>query len=113
MASSMRERIAKIGRAEANIMMDRVLARSIQEQSWGTPPILDAALVLIEADPTQGNRLAGFLRERPPAQITPSLIPKIADQAWAKDLFTYWRGATVEPAVKRAMTTQEKRHGHV
>jgi predicted KAP-like P-loop ATPase len=94
-------------------MMDRVLARAIQEQSWGTPPILDAALALIGADPTQGSRLASFLRDRPPTQITPSLIPKIADQPWAKDLFTHWRGAAVEPVVKRAMTTQEKRHGHV
>lgn len=113
MASSISDRIAKIGRTELSIMMDRILARAVQEQSWGTPPILEAALALINADPTQGSRLAGFLRDRPPAQITPSLIPKLADQPWAKDLFTHLRGTAVDPSVKRAMTTQEKRHGNV
>lgn len=113
MAANMRDRLAKLNRPEVSILMDRVLARAIQEQSWGTPPILDAALALSGADPTQGSRLAGFLRERPFGQITPSLIPKISDQPWAKDLFAHWRGTAVEAAVKRAMTSEGKRHGHV
>ncbi len=113
MAPQLNERLLKLPRTETAILMDRVLSRAIQEQSWGTPSILDAALAVVAADPSQGARVGTFLRERPPAQITPSLVPKIADQAWVKDLFAHWRSAGVDPMVKRAITAQEKKNGHV
>lgn len=113
MAAQLNERLLKLPRTETAIVMDRVLSKAIQEQSWGTPPILDAALAVVAADPSQGARVGTFLRERPPAQITPSLVPKIADQPWAKDLFAHWRSAGVDTTVKRAITAQEKKNGHV
>jgi predicted KAP-like P-loop ATPase len=91
--------------------MDRVLERAGREQSWGTPPILDAAIAVTKADPAQGKRVAAFLRDRPAAQITPSLIPKIGDEPWASDLLEAWRGADVSAQVKRAITLR-KRDGH-
>lgn len=109
MASSIRDRLAKLPRTETAILMDRVLGKALQEQSWGTPAILDAALAVAEADPALGSRLAAFLRERPPSQITPSLVPKIADQTWSRELFAHWQGAGVGPNVKRAITAQGKR----
>ena len=109
MAQSLRQRLSKLTPPELTVIMDRVLEKARQEQSWGTPPILEAALEVAGADASQGRRLAAFLRERPPSQITPSLVPRLADQGWSKDLFAYWRGSSVAAAVKRAITALEKR----
>ena len=109
MAGSLGERLAKVARGDVTILMDRVLGKALQEQSWGTPPILEAVMALVGADPAQGSRLAGFLRERPPSQITPSLIPRIADQPWSRELFQHWLNANVGQSVKRAINAQGKK----
>jgi predicted KAP-like P-loop ATPase len=108
MAASSRDRLAQLSRPETTVIMDRVLEQARREQSWGTPSILEACITVAAADPTQGRRLAAFLRERPPSQITPSLIPRIADQPWAAELLDAWRGTDVSSQVKRAITMQKK-----
>lgn len=108
MAAELHDRLISLPRPEMMVIMDRVLERARQEQEWGTPPILDACLAMTAADPSQGNRLAAFLRERPAAQIKPGIIPKIGDQPWAPDVFKAWRQASVDRAVKSAITKQEK-----
>ncbi len=108
MASELHESLTSLPRPEMTVIMDRLLERARQEQEWGTPPILDACLAVATADPSQGNRLAAFLRERPSAQIKPGIIPKIGDQPWAPDVFEAWRQAGVDRAVKSAITKQEK-----
>jgi predicted KAP-like P-loop ATPase len=112
MAGSMHDRLVRVPRPELTFIMDRVLERARREQSWGTPPILDAAIAVAKADPTQGKRVAAFLRDRPTAQIMPSLIPKIGDELWAADLLEAWRGADVSAQVKRAITVRKK-DGHL
>lgn len=109
MAASLRDRLSKVPRAETAILMDRILSKAVQEQSWGTPPILEAALVIVASDPSQGNRLGAFLRDRPSSQVTPSLIPRIADQSWSRELFAYWQTTSVTGNVKRAITAQGKK----
>jgi predicted KAP-like P-loop ATPase len=106
MASALKERLAKVARAETTVMMDRLLERARQEQEWGVPPILEACLTLAEADPVQGARLAAFLRERPAAQVQPNIVPKIADQPWAPGVLDAWDGSGVARPVKAAI----KRH---
>ena len=113
MAGDMHDRLTGISRQEATIVMDRILERARQVQQWGTPPILDAALAVAAADPVQGPRLAAFLRERPSAQITPSIIPKLADQQWSRELFDTWHGSDVTSQVKRAITQQRGKDGNV
>ena len=54
------------------------------------PPILEACLATAEADPPLGSRLAGFLSDRPVAQIKPNIVPKIGDQPWANSVFEKW-----------------------
>lgn len=103
MATALKERLSKVSRAETTVMMDRLLDRARQEQAWGVPPILEACLALSEADPGQGARLAAFLRERPPVQIEPNIVPKIGDQPWAAGLFRAWEDADVSKPVKAAI----------
>jgi predicted KAP-like P-loop ATPase len=90
MASSIRDRLVVLARSEMSVIMDRLLGRAQQEQEWGTPPILDACLAVALADASQGQRLAGFLRERPAVQIKASIIPKIGDEPWSKSIFDAW-----------------------
>lgn len=108
MAGELHERLSRLPRTESSVVMDRVLERARQEQEWGTPPILDATLAITAADPSQGPRLGAFLGDRPDAQITPSIIPRLRDQPWAAGLFTEWRNSNVAPSVKRAITQATK-----
>ena len=108
MADRLRERLAAVQRAELAIVMDRLLERARQEQEWGTPPILNACLAVVRADPGQGTRLAAFLSDRPAAQITAPIVPKIADQPWARDVFRKWRDTGVSHPVEAAITKRGK-----
>lgn len=80
----------ELPRSEMSVIMDRLLGRARQEQEWGTPPILDACMAVAAADAPQGQRLSGFLRERPAMQIKASIIPKISDELWSKNVFDAW-----------------------
>lgn len=106
MAAGLKNRLTKVPRTEITVIMDRLLDRARQEQEWGVPPILEACLVVAEADPPQGSRLAAFLAERPAAQIQPNIIPKIGDQPWAKGVIDVWEKSPslskpVKAAIKR------------
>jgi len=112
MANQLYDRLAALQGAEINVVMDRLLECARQEQKWGTPPILDACLAVVRADPAQGPPLAAFLGERPASQVTACIVPKIADQPWAGDVFTKWREANVSGPVKTAIT-KRKKNGNV
>lgn len=104
MAASLKDRLAKIARAEVTVIMDRLLDRAQQEQEWGVPPILEACLATAGADLPQGSRLAAFLSDRPVAQIRPNIVPKIGDEPWAGSVFEKWeKSAGVSPPVKAAI----------
>jgi predicted KAP-like P-loop ATPase len=103
MAMSLKGRLVLLPRAETTVLMDRLLDRARKEQEWGVPPILEACVVLAEADPPQGARLATFLAERPAAQIQPNIVPKIADRPWAMAVFDAWDRGTISKPVKAAI----------
>lgn len=108
MASSLKERLLRVPRTETTIIMDRLLDRARQEQEWGVPAILEACLVVAEADPPQGARLAAFLGERPAAQIQANIVPKIGDQPWAKGVFDIWDRGQASRPVKTAIKRQRE-----
>lgn len=112
MAVGLKDRLARVSRAEITVIMDRLLDRARQEQEWGVPPILEACLVVSEADPPQGARLAAFLKDRPPAQIKANIVPKIGDQPWAAGVLATWERATVSGVVKKAIK-HRREDGHV
>lgn len=106
MAAGVKGRLSGIARSESTVIMDRLLDRARQEQGWGVPPILEACLVLCDTDPAQGARMAGFLSERPLAQIKADIIPKIEDLPWAQGVFDTWEkmpglSTPVKTALKR------------
>jgi len=104
MAAGLKDRLSKVSRADITVIMGRLLDRARQEQEWGAPPILEACLTAAEADPPQGSRLAAFLSERPVTQIKANIVPKIADQPWAKGVLDTWdKAAGVSNPVKTAI----------
>jgi predicted KAP-like P-loop ATPase len=109
MASSMKDRLRVLPRPEVSVIMDRLLDRARQEQEWGVPPVFEACLVVAEADASQGQRLAGFLADRPPAQIKANIVPKIGDQPWATGVFSVWETAEVGKPVKAAIKQRRER----
>jgi predicted KAP-like P-loop ATPase len=108
MARQLRDKIRGLPRTELPLVMDQVLERAAQEQEWGTPDILSACIELAEADPSQAERLAGFLAERPPAQIDPSIVPLLGDRAWAQRTLEKWSKSNVGGPVKRAIEKLRK-----
>lgn len=103
MAARLKPRLQTVQRLETAVIMDRLLEKARQEQEWGVPPILEACLALSEVDPPQGSRLAAFLAERPAAQVKPNIVPKIADQPWARGVLEKWDGLDVSRPVKTAI----------
>lgn len=108
MAGSVRPRLGALARAETTVLMDRVLGKARQEQEWGVPDILEAAIVLADIDPALAARLAAFLRERPAAQIRPNIVPKIEDKPWAREVLDAWDGADTSKPVKAAIKNSRK-----
>ena len=80
-SQALSERLKQLPRADADLMMGRLLDRARREQRWGTPPILDACLALAVAVPGEAQRLADFLADRPPEQLEPDIVPKIGDHS--------------------------------
>ncbi len=112
MAASLKKRLVVVPRTEMTVIMDRLLDRARQEQEWGVPAVLEACLVVAEADPPQGIRLAAFLGERPATQIKANIVPKIGDHAWAKDVFDTWGNKQVSRPVKNAIK-KRRENGNV
>jgi predicted KAP-like P-loop ATPase len=108
MAVTVKPRLLRVPRTETTVMMDRLLDRARQEQEWGVPPILEACLIMAEADPPQGARLAAFLGERPAAQIRPNIVPKISGKSWSRGVFDIWDREDVSRPVKAAIKRQRE-----
>ncbi|MEX2218919.1 MAG: P-loop NTPase fold protein [Phycisphaerales bacterium] len=103
MAKQLREKLRGLPRADLPLIMDQLLQRAAQEQEWGAPNILTACIEVAEADTVQGERLASFLSERPPAQVDASIVPLLGDRAWAKPVLEKWRTSSVANPVKKAI----------
>lgn len=113
MAGSLKDQFGQLPRPEITVIMDRLLERARREQDWGVPPILEACLVVAEADPPQAELLAVFLRDRPPAQIQPNIIKKIGDQPWAISVFDAWERVNISKPVKTAIAITRSQNGNV
>jgi predicted KAP-like P-loop ATPase len=106
MASSIEGDIAHLPKAELSVIMDRVLESAKKEQEWGVPPILEACLVVSKCDEVQAQRLANFLMEIMPSQIKASIVPKISDEVWARQVFNKWIGTDISQPVKNAINNK-------
>jgi predicted KAP-like P-loop ATPase len=97
-------RMRNCPKREVGQIMDRILTNARRIQEWGTPPILYAALTVAAVDNDLGAALASFLRQLPPGQLTPALVPLLSGRPWAAALLAHWAGQPETPGpVKRAI----------
>jgi len=108
MAHELSASLVGLEHAERSVILDRLLERSRQVSEWGVPPELEACLAVTRADPSQGNRLAAFLSERPVAQLTAAIVQKISNEPWAQSVFSAWRTLDVPGPVKKAIKRLEQ-----
>jgi predicted KAP-like P-loop ATPase len=109
MAAALKAKLTQLARAEIAVIMSRLLDVALQEQEWGTPDILDACLAICDSEPSEGNRLMGFLMERPGTQIRASIVPKIMGYAWTETVWQKWKNdPKVSKPVKEAIKAKEQ-----
>lgn len=104
MGAALKPRLILLPPSELATIMQRLLLRAAKEQQWGAPKILAACLAVADADAAQGLLLAAFLSELPPAQLQPSIVPKISGRSWTTSVYDRWdKVADVSAPVKAAI----------
>lgn len=107
----LRGEIAALNQADMQMIFDKLIDVARREEVWGVPAILDALLEIARNGEHFGTSLAGFLGERPPTQIDPSIVPKIRKEDWAPKLFDKWTSdSEVTGPVKKAIKPPAKEH---
>jgi predicted KAP-like P-loop ATPase len=109
-SARLKDRLTDLPTTEQGLILDRLLSNARSVSSWGTPEILEALLTVAAVDPAWGQKLTRFLLERPHSQISASVVPKIADHAWAATVLQTWSSSPdIKAPVKRAITARGTR----
>lgn len=86
------------------LMVERLMVRARQEQSWGKPNVLWAFLALIEAAPEMATPFGKFLVQLSPSRLTPAIVPLLGDKAWAREALGAWtKSPEIKGPVKKAI----------
>lgn len=106
---SMKPKVAQLSAPERATIMQTILLRARQEQTWGAPNILTACLAIADADSAQAEILAAFLIDIPSTQLQPSIVPKISGRAWTNTVYNHWKNADgVAKPVKTAISQAQQ-----
>jgi predicted KAP-like P-loop ATPase len=105
----MKAKLPELSAPERATIMQNLLVRARQQQAWGAPDILTACLAVADADAAQAQILVAFLLAIPPAQLQPSIVPKISGRAWTKTVYDEWKNAEgVAKPVKTAISQAQQ-----
>lgn len=109
---SNKELISKIkglGEIEATILLNQVARIGRSNNTW-TADTVCAAIHIIEAFPSLGDKLALALSEIPTKSIKTSIIPLIRNKVWANALLSRWADDSETPqAVKNAIAQSNRK----
>jgi len=108
MGATLKPRLAQLPPGELATIMQRLLLQANKEQQWGAPKILTACLAVADVDSSRAALLAAFLSDLPPAQIQPSIVPKISGRAWTTSVYEKWKASGATGSVKTAIAQQLK-----
>jgi predicted KAP-like P-loop ATPase len=101
--------LIKLGSSEKLVIQTKLLVQARQSQQWGTPGILHAMLAVAAADDASSEALKSFLRQIPPTQLKPDIVPLLKDKPLGSDVFEAWKkDANLPPAVRRAIDLPKK-----
>lgn len=91
--ATMKPKLAALTPPERATIMQNILVRARREQAWGVPDILTACLAVADVDVAQSQILVAFLLAIPPAQLQPSIVPKISGRLWTNSVYEEWKQA--------------------
>ncbi len=103
-SSSFTDKLQGLPGRDHNLMVNRLMVRARQEQSWGKPNVLWAFLALIEAAPEMADAFGKFLGDLSPKRLTPAIVPLLGDKTWAREALDSWlRNSETPGPVKKAI----------
>lgn len=102
--SAFTERLQALPGRDHTFMVDRLMVRARQEQSWGKPSVLLAFLTLIDAAPEMAPAFAKFLEDLDPTRLKPAIVPILKDKEWARKALDVWsKSSNTSRAVRTAI----------
>lgn len=105
-------KLAALPSQELGIITDRILARARTINAWGTPNELFGLLTLADTQGEHVQTISRFLSSLLSSQLTPAIVPLLADKPWAGSVLRAWVGKSdVKDPVKRAITSALKIKG--
>lgn len=103
-SSTFTESLRALPGRDHTLMVERLMVRARQEQSWGKPNVLWAFLALIEAAPEMATTFGRFLTQLTPLRLTPAIIPLLSDKEWAQEALNAWeKSPDTSGPVKKAI----------
>jgi len=101
--------VARLTNPEIGRITDKILSKAKQETAWGTPAILNAMQSLAGASPSAEASVVAFLSEIPSSQIKASIVPRINQTDWGKDVLTgFLSRGDLTPQTRRAIAVAGK-----
>ena len=89
---------------DRSLMVERLMVRARQEQSWGRPPVLWAFLAFFDAAPEMAPPFVAFLMDVDATRLGAGIVPTLSDVAWARPVLDAWRTRSDLPGpVKKAL----------
>ena len=87
-STTVNDEVANLSTQEIAHVTDAVLLKARQETSWGTPNILNAMQALASASTASASTVVAFFAEVPTSQVKASLVPRLANTEWGKQILT-------------------------
>lgn len=102
--SAFTDKLRTLAGRDHTLMVERLMVRARQEQTWGKPTVLWAFLALIEAAPEMATTFGRFLAQLDASRLTPAIIPLLGDKAWAREALGVWANSShASGPVKKAI----------
>ncbi len=106
------EKLKALPTHELSLITERILARARNVEQWGTPPILNAMILLAGVSGQHVGAIQRFASAIPPSKLTAAIVPLLTDKLWGEDVLRTWASASETPEpVKRAITSASKKKG--
>lgn len=108
-STQLTDQIRATGETQAGLAMVRAWEVRRANRDWSKAEEVTMLVEVCKVFPLVGPRAASLLAQAPCASLAPSLIPRLIQYPWTKDVIAKWAAdAHTPPQVKRAIGTEGK-----